>query len=363
MALAAAAETARVEAARALTPTAPSSRDPAEAAEVARGSVEPADAATTPTAPTSRGPGPVEAVEAALRARGLLRAAVFTFDTAKHAELREAVAIQLKVADADRLGELHKLGPEESPGGSAGGGGGGGPQPKAVKSSQRTKGKRRDPAALARLRAAVAAFVCEEVAPHLAAAWAVSEGKPPRELRELYFQGMPALRCMPPSDRRAGQPHCDRDYGHQPGQINLWLPLCSAEGANTLWVDPHPDHPQQQAGEAAATPLEGDWGVCHRFYGNGCRHFTVPNTTGRTRVSLDLRVVPGPLYDNDHPLSRQKASGNQAFFVSRTLDGGAVRQGWYSRAVLDPDTRVWVEELPAVDPHDQPGRRQDSACD
>ena len=52
-------------------------------------------------------------------------------------------------------------------------------------------------------------------------------------------------------------------------------------------------------------------GTLHRFYGNGCRHFTVPNTTDITRVSLDLRVVPGPLYDNDFEGSRHKVGGRR----------------------------------------------------
>jgi hypothetical protein len=31
-----------------------------------------------------------------------------------------------------------------------------------------------------------------------------------------------------------------QDYGHQPGQINYWLPLAPAAGANTLMVEPVP---------------------------------------------------------------------------------------------------------------------------
>ena len=40
-------------------------------------------------------------------------------------------------------------------------------------------------------------------------------------------------------------------------------------------------------------PLEGSWGDVHRFYGNTLMHWTVPNTTDTTRVSLDFRAVPG----------------------------------------------------------------------
>ena len=41
-------------------------------------------------------------------------------------------------------------------------------------------------------------------------------------------------------------------------------------------------------------PLEGDFGVVHRFWGHELYHHTLPNDTPATRVSLDFRAVPGP---------------------------------------------------------------------
>ena len=52
-----------------------------------------------------------------------------------------------------------------------------------------------------------------------------------------------------------------------------------------------------------------------RFNGNELFHFTRPNDSSRTRVSLDFRVVPGPLYDDDYTGSRSPKNGRQSFFL------------------------------------------------
>jgi hypothetical protein len=318
------------------------------------------------------------------------------------------VAKQLRVPSAE-LGRLHEL-EEQAP----------------RKNSRRTKGKRKDEVALVQLRLAVATFVCEVVAPHLAEEWergADGEGGGggggggEGALTSLAFQVQPALRVVPPSCKRVGQPHRDRDYGHQPGQINFWLPLSAASGSNTLWVERWCDpattatahtatahtvightapahtatahivtahtatahtatahtatghtttahtatahtttaHKTEDVDEtgagagasagvgvgagaagASACPLEGQWGMAHRFYANGCRHYTVPNSTNTTRVSLDLRVVPGPLFDNDWVGSRHHTTGRQAFFVG----------GYYGMATLDLASGTWCQLPP-----------------
>ena len=74
-----------------------------------------------------------ESVEQALHARGLLAHATLAFSTDSHSTLRAAVAEQLRVPPAE-LGRLHEL-EEQAP----------------RKNSRRTKGKRKDEVALARL--------------------------------------------------------------------------------------------------------------------------------------------------------------------------------------------------------------------
>ena len=169
-----------------------------------------------------------------------------------------------------------------------------------------------------RWRSVYEEFILEVVAPHVANRFCGA-------CDSLAYQAMPALRVCTPSDRTYGQRHRDGEYGHQPGQINWWLPLAPAYGSNTLWL---------QSGAATAAPLEGAFGDLHRFHGHAQHHFTKPNDTPSTRVSLDFCVVPGPCFDDDWPGSRSPETGKQAFFVggyyamAERVDGG---QGWRVR--------------------------------
>ncbi|CAE8722746.1 unnamed protein product, partial [Polarella glacialis] len=88
--------------------------------------------------------------------------------------------------------------------------------------------------------------------------------------------------------------HTDGDaYGIPPGSVNVWLPLSShAWGSNSLVVE---DFPWSEEGSGSALDLL--YGEAMLFYGNGCHHYTVPNTTGVCRTSLDFRFIPGSLFD------------------------------------------------------------------
>ena len=43
-------------------------------------------------------------------------------------------------------------------------------------------------------------------------------------------------------------------------------------------------------------PLKIQKGEFISFYGNKCLHYNMLNTTGKTRISLDFRVIPGSIY-------------------------------------------------------------------
>ena len=154
----------------------------------------------------------------------------------------------------------------------------------------------------------------------------------------VVFQAEPALRIQPPSTPRIGFPHTDSIYFHQRGQVNFWIPATATFGSNSLWAESAPCRGDYH-------PFEAWPGQIVRFYGNQCVHFTLPNETFATRVSLDARAVPGPCFDPDPPEARR--DGRPLFQVGgyyaealRTSDGTwAITPGTMRRGEAPDDER------------------------
>lgn len=297
------------------------------------------------SSPASPAASPVDApATAELRRRGMLELLPWSYSSAAHGELRSSVAEQLGV-DPERLGRLHVVEAEQ-----------GRPPRRRRRRLIMQQQARSNPAAVERLHGAYERFICEVLAPNLAAEWSDHDGGAGPSagadggadaLTAIAYQAMPALRVSPPATQAMGRRHHDAVYGHQPGQLNYWLPLAAAWGENTLWVEPSTCQASVAAdptgsvrtdaeAEAKAVPLEGAFGDCWRFYGNLDYHSTRPNNTTGTRVSLDFRVVPGQLYTNDYEGSRRSESGVQMFAV-----GTESRTGFYKIARRDSATGEW----------------------
>ena len=108
--------------------------------------------------------------------------------------------------------------------------------------------------------------------------------------KHFVYQAEPSMRVHLAGTRSLGIRHCDADYYHQPNEINFWIPLVERVwGANSLQCESSPG-----AGDFA--PFEASRGQFVQFHGNQVVHYNVANTTDVTRVSLDLRVVPLPLF-------------------------------------------------------------------
>ena len=133
------------------------------------------------------------------------------------------------------------------------------------------------------------------------------------DARGLLYQREPNLRChLPGTGRQLVLRHCDADYHHQPNEINIWVPCTACYGTNALWVESAP-------GRADYHPIEMQVGEFLQFYGHQCDHFTFPNDTEHTRLSLDFRVVPCShfleRYDSSHHPNGRPRFGQDAFFA------------------------------------------------
>eukprot|EP01063_Lacrimia_lanifica_P034943 TRINITY_DN6562_c0_g1_i1.p2 TRINITY_DN6562_c0_g1~~TRINITY_DN6562_c0_g1_i1.p2 ORF type:complete len:319 (+),score=105.82 TRINITY_DN6562_c0_g1_i1:102-1058(+) len=113
------------------------------------------------------------------------------------------------------------------------------------------------------------------------------------EDEELIFQVWPTFRChLPNTTKGIGRRHRDYDYLHPAIEVNYWIPIgCDTHGSNSLYCETAP-------GRRDFTPFATTGDELVRFYGNALEHFTLANTTGTTRVSLDARVIRSKDYYN-----------------------------------------------------------------
>eukprot|EP00965_Chrysotila_dentata_P078710 2594581-Pleurochrysis_carterae.AAC.1 len=151
-------------------------------------------------------------------------------------------------------------------------------------------------------------LICKVVGPHLACCMPCTT---------VHYSAFPTLRVQHPSDLATIRPHVDGMYGLQAGSLNFWLPLTSPVHASaTLHIESTPGAEDYHPLLPPATAAAGS--TLFRFLGRRCLHYTVPNQSARTRVSLDFRVIPGDFFDPENRLSRCRYYSTAA----RTDSGG-----------------------------------------
>lgn len=106
----------------------------------------------------------------------------------------------------------------------------------------------------------------------------------------IVYQRVPTFRVHLPGNLAVGEFHRDRDYQHSPREENYWLPLTRAWGTNTIWIESEPDRGDFR-------PAEVTYGQILRFDGANLVHGNKVNSTSKTRVSMDFRVIPMAHYE------------------------------------------------------------------
>ena len=101
----------------------------------------------------------------------------------------------------------------------------------------------------------------------------------------IYYQTKPSHRILFADVPGQSRFHRDADYGHDPHEINYWIPLTPAYATNTFWIESEP-------GLGDYRPVEVQPGECVRFPGATHSHGAKANATGKSRVSFDFRVIP-----------------------------------------------------------------------
>ncbi|KAJ3113002.1 hypothetical protein HK100_002135 [Physocladia obscura] len=112
----------------------------------------------------------------------------------------------------------------------------------------------------------------------------------------IRYQHPPSLRIHPAHTTLFKRTHRDLEYGHQPAEINFWLPLTTTKPDDS----PTMEIEENQSSDGLAfpyRPVRLDLGQIQRFHGTLLHHRVPPNSSNFTRVSLDFRVAPVLCFD------------------------------------------------------------------
>jgi hypothetical protein len=106
---------------------------------------------------------------------------------------------------------------------------------------------------------------------------------------KIVYQAIPTFRICFPNNIAVGEYHKDKKYrdenwASKVKEFNFFLPFTDAFGTNTIWVESEEDK-----GDYA--PMECKYGECIQWDGSNLTHGNEINTTGKTRVSVDFRVI------------------------------------------------------------------------
>ena len=112
----------------------------------------------------------------------------------------------------------------------------------------------------------------------------------------IYYQKIPTFRVHQPGNLAVAAYHRDVDYSHSVHEMNFFLPLTKAFGNNTIWSETEVDKEDYQ-------PLEASYGETWYWSGATLMHGNKLNDTGKSRVSVDFRVIPQSKYVDEGKLS------------------------------------------------------------
>ena len=101
---------------------------------------------------------------------------------------------------------------------------------------------------------------------------------------KVVYQAIPTFRVHYPENVGVEAWHKDRDYNHNPKEVNIFMPFTAAYGTNAVWYE-------SEEGKQDFSPIEMDYGTVAFWDGVNLLHGNKLNTTGATRVSCDFRVM------------------------------------------------------------------------
>ena len=127
-------------------------------------------------------------------------------------------------------------------------------------------------------------------------------------INEALVQKFPSFRVQLPGNIAVAKIHTDNSLGHPIGEINFTYSFTDMFDTNAIWIEKMPRMKE-------FIPIEQKENSISSFNANLCMHYNKLNETGKTRMSMDFRVLPLNYYDKEKVLSSH--STKQKF-----VDGG-----------------------------------------
>ena len=128
---------------------------------------------------------------------------------------------------------------------------------------------------------------------------------------EIIYQKFPTFRVHQPDNLAVFAFHKDRDYKHNPKEVNFYLPITEAFDTNTLWYE-------AQDGAKNFRPMNAKYGELIRWDGANLEHGNKPNETDQTRISFDFRILR--LNDYSEEDAKESLSKGTSFKIGHYFD-------------------------------------------
>ena len=127
---------------------------------------------------------------------------------------------------------------------------------------------------------------------------------------DFVYQKTPTFRVQWPNEQAIHYWHydSDEDHRHPAWEINFQVAITDMLGTSCTWAESVP-------GLKDFRPMEMNYGEYIAFDGNRCLHGNKTNTTGRTRVSFDFRVIPFSRYSPEKYKNVVSATKNNSFKI------------------------------------------------
>ena len=104
-------------------------------------------------------------------------------------------------------------------------------------------------------------------------------------LKEALVQKFPSFRIQLPNNKAVAKIHTDNNLGHPFGEINFTYSFTDMYDTNTIYIEKMP-----RSKMFVPINMKANNNIC--FNGNLCMHYNEINDTGKSRISMDYRILP-----------------------------------------------------------------------